>query len=77
MGSEHGCRNEYRRTVVANQFADYKEGGSHLGGVRSNHFLRGEQTGGAYSLSELTFQPGSQGTPLHVHHQEEELYYVI
>jgi len=56
---------------------DDKESGSHLGGVQSNHFLRGEQTGGAYSLSELTFQPGSQGTPLHVHHREEELYYVI
>ena len=28
-------------------------------------------------MTEIVFQPGSQGTPLHVHHREEELYYVI
>ena len=28
-------------------------------------------------MTEIVFQPGGQGTPLHVHHREEELYYVI
>ena len=33
-------------------------------------------TGGAYSLLELTLAPG-QGAPLHVHHREDELFYVL
>lgn len=52
-------------------------GGSHLTNVISRYFLLGEHTGGAYSLSEVVFQAGSQGTPLHMHTREEELYYVI
>ena len=52
-------------------------GGSHIADVQSNYFLRGEHTGGSFSLTEIVFQPGSQGTPLHVHTREEETYYVI
>ncbi len=33
-------------------------------------------TGGAYSLMELTLAPG-QGAPLHVHHREDEIFYVL
>jgi mannose-6-phosphate isomerase-like protein (cupin superfamily) len=54
-----------------------REGGSHLNEVQSRHFLRGHQTGGVYSVSEIVFQPSGHGTPLHVHHREEELYYVL
>ena len=56
---------------------DDTAGGSHLAQVQSHYFLRGEQTGNAYSLTEILFQPGAQGTPLHLHRREEELYYVI
>ena len=56
---------------------DDAAGGSHLANVQSRYFLSGEQTGNAYSMTEIVFQPGGQGTPMHVHHREEELYYVI
>lgn len=56
---------------------DDTAGGSHLADVQSHYFLRGEQTGNAYSMTEIVFQPGAQGTPTHRHHREDELYYVI
>ena len=56
---------------------DDTAGGSHLSKVQSHYFLRGEHTGGAFSLTEILFQPGAQGTPMHVHTREEETYYVI
>jgi len=34
------------------------------------------QTGGAYSLFEVTTQPGS-GPPPHIHHREDEAFYVL
>lgn len=34
------------------------------------------QTGGAYSLFEVLTRPGS-GPPLHVHHREDEAFYVL
>jgi quercetin dioxygenase-like cupin family protein len=34
------------------------------------------QTGGAYSLFEVTAQPGA-GPPPHVHHREDESFYVL
>ena len=40
---------------------DDAAGGSHLSGVQSHYFLRGKQTGNAYSLTEILFQPGAQG----------------
>ena len=72
---------KYQRSVSVNEpiitHRDDTAGGSHLANVQSRYFLRGEQTGNAYSMTEIVFQPGGQGTPLHVHHREEELYYVI
>lgn len=35
-----------------------------------------DQTGGAYSLFEVTTQPG-EGPPPHVHHREDEAFYVL
>src|SRR4028119_1219323 len=35
-----------------------------------------DQTGGAYSLFEVTTQPG-KGPPPHVHHREDESFYVL
>ena len=35
-----------------------------------------DQTGGAYSLFEVTTQPG-EGPPPHVHHREDECFYVL
>ena len=35
-----------------------------------------EQTGGAYSLFEVTTQPGGRGLP-HVQHREDEAFYVL
>jgi quercetin dioxygenase-like cupin family protein len=36
----------------------------------------GEQTGGAFGLIEHVAPPGS-GSPYHVHHAEEEIFYVL
>ncbi len=36
----------------------------------------GRKTGGAYALFEVTTQPG-EGPPPHVHHREDEAFYVI
>jgi len=38
--------------------------------------VTGDQTGGAYSLFEVTTQPG-EGPPPHVHHREDESFYVL
>jgi mannose-6-phosphate isomerase-like protein (cupin superfamily) len=35
-----------------------------------------DRTGGAYSLFEVTTQPG-EGPPPHVHHREDECFYVL
>lgn len=40
------------------------------------HKLTPEQTDGAYYLFEAVFGPG-QGSPLHVHHREDEIGYVL
>ena len=36
----------------------------------------GEDTGGSFSLSEVTAAPQS-GPPPHIHHREDETYYVL
>lgn len=56
---------------------DDTAGGSHLKNVQSHYFLRSEDTEGAFSLTEILFQPGASGTPMHIHTREEETYYVI
>ena len=38
--------------------------------------VTGEQTGGAYSLFEVTSPPGG-GSPPHVHHRGDESFYVL
>jgi quercetin dioxygenase-like cupin family protein len=38
--------------------------------------VSGEETGGAYSLSELCAPEGSM-PPLHVHHRDDETFYVL
>jgi quercetin dioxygenase-like cupin family protein len=40
------------------------------------HKLAGRQTGGAFYVCETTFGPG-RGTPLHIHHFEDEVVYVM
>jgi quercetin dioxygenase-like cupin family protein len=40
------------------------------------HKVPSPQTGGAYSLFEVTTQPGA-GPPHHVHHREDEAFYVL
>jgi len=40
------------------------------------HKLRGAQNGGAYYLCEAEFAP-ERGSPLHIHHYEGELIYVL
>ncbi len=37
--------------------------------------LTGEQTGGALFIAEVNVAPGS-GTPPHIHHREEEIFYL-
>lgn len=37
--------------------------------------VTGEQTGGAYFMAEVTIPPGG-GTPPHIHHREEEAFYL-
>lgn len=37
----------------------------------------GESTGGAYALVETTVSPGLPGPPPHIHHREDEAFYVL
>ena len=37
--------------------------------------ITGEQTGGAFSMAEVSVPPGG-GTPPHIHHREEEAFYL-
>lgn len=37
----------------------------------------GEDTGGAYALVETTASPGVPGPPPHIHHREDEAFYVL
>lgn len=47
-----------------------------LVGDMVNFLVRGEDTGGAYCLFELTCRPGG-GPPLHYHTREDETFYVM
>jgi mannose-6-phosphate isomerase-like protein (cupin superfamily) len=46
-------------------------------GDRYTYKATGEQTGGAYGLVETAVPGGSSGPPPHVHHGEEEAFYVL
>src|SRR5215203_311027 len=47
-------------------------------GLRSplDHKASAEQTGGRFSLIE-EFAPGGEGTPLHVHREDDETFYIL
>src|SRR5512139_867599 len=47
-----------------------------LGGIKIVYLATSEDTGGAYSLFEITTPPG-QGPPPHVHTREDESFYVL
>lgn len=38
---------------------------------------KSEDTGGAYALFETTVTPGLPGPPPHIHHREDEAFYVL
>ena len=46
-------------------------------GDRYTYKAVGDQTGGAYGLVETTVPAASAGPPPHVHHGEEEAFYVL
>jgi mannose-6-phosphate isomerase-like protein (cupin superfamily) len=37
----------------------------------------GDESGGSYDLMEVTVPPGPGVTPLHVHHDNDEAFYVL
>jgi quercetin dioxygenase-like cupin family protein len=45
-----------------------------IGGILCK--IRAEQTGGAYSILELTLPPGG-GAPMHIHYREDEIFCVV
>jgi mannose-6-phosphate isomerase-like protein (cupin superfamily) len=47
-----------------------------FGGQLLTYKVRSEQTGGAYSLFE-GLVPAHDGTPPHIHHREDECFYVL
>jgi len=47
-----------------------------VGGETGRLLVGGEETNGGFALSESVSQPGS-GPPLHVHHREDEHFYVV
>jgi quercetin dioxygenase-like cupin family protein len=75
-----------RRKIAGAKEGTMKEGVAHVppGGGRSLRVLgelvtyktTSERTGGAYSLFEVTTQPGNEVLP-HVQHREEESFYVF
>ena len=62
MGLTHVPPGEGRSLWVLGELVTYK--------------TTSEQTGGAYSLFEVTTQPGT-GPPPHVQHLEDESFYVL
>lgn len=51
-------------------------GGATLKFLGLTHKLTREQTGGTFYVCETTFGPG-RGTPLHIHHFEDEVVHVM
>ena len=45
-------------------------------GVLVTHKIPSHRTGGAYALFEVATRPGS-GPPPHIHHREDESFYVL
>jgi quercetin dioxygenase-like cupin family protein len=63
-------------TVVPQPVAVLPAGGRVLKFLGVTHKLTSEQTGGAFYVCEAVFGPES-GSPLHIHHYEDEVIYVL
>ena len=62
-------------TVMQQPVAVQPGSGRKLPNLGVTHVLTSAQTGGAYYLCEAIFGPES-GSPLHIHHHEDEVIYV-
>ena len=63
-------------TVLPQPIAVQPDSGRKLDDLGVTHKLTSAQTGGAYYLCEAIFGPES-GSPLHIHHHEDEVIYVL
>jgi mannose-6-phosphate isomerase-like protein (cupin superfamily) len=63
-------------TVLQQPLAVQPGSGRQLKSLGVIHKLTSAQTGGAYYLCEAVFGPES-GSPLHIHHYEDEVIYVL
>jgi quercetin dioxygenase-like cupin family protein len=63
-------------TLVPQPVAVLPAGGRVLKSLGVTHKLTSEQTGGAFYVCEAVFGPES-GSPLHIHHYEDELIHVL
>ena len=63
-------------TVVPQPVAVLPDSGRVLKSLGVTHKLTSDQTGGAFYLCEAVFGPES-GSPLHIHHNEDEVIYVL
>lgn len=63
-------------TVLQQPVAVQAAQGTKLTSLGVTHKLTSAQTGGAYYLCEAIFGPES-GSPLHIHHREAEVIYVL
>jgi mannose-6-phosphate isomerase-like protein (cupin superfamily) len=63
-------------TVMGQPVAVQPGAGQRLPNLGVTHLLTSAQTGGAYYLCEAIFGPES-GSPLHIHHREDEVIYVL
>ena len=63
-------------TVLQQPIALHPGAGRELKALGVTYKLTSAQTGGAYFLCEAIFGPES-GSPLHIHHREDESIYVV
>ena len=63
-------------TVMQQPVAVQPGAGHKLTNLGVTHLLTSAQTGGAYYLCEAIFGP-ERGSPLHIHHHEDEVIYVL
>jgi len=63
-------------TILQQPIAIEPGSGRELRSLGVTHKLTSAQTGGAYYLCEAVFGPES-GSPLHIHHYENEVIYVL
>jgi mannose-6-phosphate isomerase-like protein (cupin superfamily) len=63
-------------TVLRQPIAVHPGSGRELKSLGVTHKLTSDQTGGAIYVCEAVFGPQS-GSPLHIHHHEDEVVYVL